>query len=98
MSDRVSGHLTTVVAMVAFALALSVLAACASVGARLAAPKVTVESISVGGIRGTDAMVTLSLRVENPNAIDLMLQSLRFGLGFEYNSVASGRTGRSETL
>jgi LEA14-like dessication related protein len=98
MSDRMSGHLTTVVAMVAFALALSVLAACASVGARLAAPKVTVESISVGGIRGSDAMVTLSLRVENPNAIDLMLQSLRFALSIDDIALTSGTTAHSETI
>jgi len=54
--------------MAALALILFALAACASLGTRLAAPKVSVESISVGGIQGADAMVTLSLRVEKQSA------------------------------
>ena len=63
-----------------------------------AAPKVTVESISVGGIQGADAMVTLSLRVENPNAIELMIQSLRFGLSINDVALTSGATVRVETI
>jgi LEA14-like dessication related protein len=84
--------------MVVFALAFSALAACASLGTRLAAPRVTVESISVGGIQGTDAMVTLSLRVENPNAIDLMIQSLRFGLSINDIALTRGATAHAETI
>jgi LEA14-like dessication related protein len=98
MADWMSSRLTTVVTMAAFALAFSALAACASFGIRLAAPKVTVESISVGGIRGADAMVTLSLRLENPNESDLMLQSLRFGLSINDIALTSGTTARGETI
>ena len=64
-SPSTSSRLTTaVIACVVFALA-----ACASFGTRLARSEDTVESISVGGSQGADAMVTLSLRVEIPYAI-----------------------------
>jgi LEA14-like dessication related protein len=98
MADWTSRRLATVVTMAAFALVFSALAACASLGARLAAPKVTVETIAVGGIRGADAMVTLSLRVENPNATELMLQSLRFGLSINDIALTSGATAHGETI
>jgi len=84
--------------MVALAVAFSALVACASFGTRLAAPKVTVESISVGGIQGADAMVTLSLRVENPNAIELTVQSLQFGLSINDITLTRGATAQGETI
>jgi len=84
--------------MVALAVAFSALVACASFGTRLAAPKVTVESISVGGIQGADAMITLSLRVENPNAIELMVQSLHFGLSINDITLTRGATAQGETI
>ena len=84
--------------MAALALILFALAACASLGPRLAAPKVSVESISVGGIQGADAMVTLSLRVENPNAIELVVQSLRFGLSINDIALTRGATVQGETI
>ena len=84
--------------MAALALAFSALAACVSLGTPLAAPKVTVESISVGGIQGADAMVTLSLRVENPNAIELMIQSLQFGLSINDIALTRGATAQGETI
>jgi LEA14-like dessication related protein len=84
--------------MVVVALAFSALAACASLGTRLAAPKVTVESISVGGIQGADAMVTLLLRVENPNAIELMVQSLQLGLSINDIALTRGATAQGETI
>jgi len=59
---------------------------------------VSVEGIAVGGIRGSDAIVTLSLRLENPNATDLMLQSLRFGLSINDIALTSGATARVETI
>jgi len=43
-------------------------------------------------------MVTLSLRVENPNAIDLMVQSLRFGLSINDIALTSGATAQGETI
>jgi len=98
MSDRLSWHWGPSRRIAAFALAWLALAGCASVGPRLAAPKVTVESIAVGGIRGADAIVTLSLRVENPNATDLMLQSLRFGLSINDIALTSGTTVKPETI
>jgi LEA14-like dessication related protein len=84
--------------MAAFALVFSALAACASLGTRLAAPKVSVERIAVGGIRGGDAMVTLSLRLENPNESDLTLHSLRFGLSINDVALTSGATAQGETI
>src|ERR1700676_3301284 len=84
--------------MAALALILAALAACASLGTRLAAPKVTVESISVGGIQGADAIVTLSLRVENPNAIELMVESLRLGLSINDIALTRGATVQSQTI
>ena len=98
MSLWMSSRLTTAATMAALALAFSALAACATLGTRLAAPKVTVESISVGGIQGADAMVTLSLRVENPNAIDLMVESLRFGLSINDIALTRGATAQGETI
>src|SRR5450755_4631062 len=98
MSLWMSSRLTTAATMAVFALVFSALAACATLGTRLAAPKVTVESISVGGIQGADAMVTLSLRVENPNAIDLMVQSLRFGLSINDIALTRGATAQGETI
>ena len=84
--------------MVALALAFSALAACTSLGTRLAAPKATVESISVDGIQGADAMITLSVRVENPNAIELMVQSLQFGLSINDIALTRGATAQGETI
>ena len=98
MSLWMSSRLTTAATMAVFALAFSALAACATLGTRLAAPKVTVESISVGGIQGADAMVTLSLRVENPNAIELVVQSLRFGLSINDIALTRGATAQGETI
>lgn len=98
MSLWMSSRPTTAATMAVFALAFSALAACATLGTPLAAPKVTVESISVGGIQGADAMVTLSLRVENPNAIDLMVQSLRFGLSINDIALTRGATAQGETI
>jgi LEA14-like dessication related protein len=98
MSDRISTRPTTLVTVAAFALVFAALAACASFETRLAPPKVTVEGIAVGGIRGSEAMVTLSLRLENPNATDLMLQSLRFGLSINDIALTSGATARVETI
>ena len=93
-----SSSLTTRLTMAACVLAFTTLVACASFGARLVAPKVTVETIAVGGVRGNDAVVTLSLRVENPNAIDLSLQSLRFGLSVNDIALTSGSTVQAETI
>src|SRR6202163_4258443 len=98
MSLWMSRRLTTAVSTAVFALALSALAACASFATRLAAPKVTVESISVGGIQGADAIVTLSLRVENPNAIELMVESLQFGLSINDIALTRGGTPQGETV
>jgi LEA14-like dessication related protein len=98
VSGLVSSRATTRLTMAAFALAVSALVACASFGVRLAAPKVTVESIAVGGVRGSDAVITLSLRVENPNAIDLMLQSLRFTLSVNDIALTSGTTVQAGTI
>jgi LEA14-like dessication related protein len=98
MSDRKSSRPAVRITAAAFALAALALAACAGLGAHLVAPKVTVEAIAVGGIRGNDAAVTLSLRVENPNAIDLMLQSLRFGLSINEIALTSGTTVQGETI
>jgi LEA14-like dessication related protein len=98
MRDRVPRCLAMGVTIAAFALAFSALAACAGFGVRLAAPKVSVEAISVGGIRGNDAVVTLSLRVENPNAIELSLQSLSFGLSVNDLALTSGTTVEGKTI
>jgi LEA14-like dessication related protein len=98
MRDRMSRRLAVGVTMAVFALAISALVACASFGVRLAAPKVTVESIAVGGVRGSDAVVTLFLRVENPNTIDLMLQSLRFALSVNDVALTSGTTVQAGTI
>jgi LEA14-like dessication related protein len=84
--------------MAALALAFSALAACASLRTPVAAPKVTVERISVGGIQGADALVALSLRVENPNAIELMVQSLHFGLSVNDITLTRGATAQGETI
>ena len=98
MFRRLPGRPRPALIIAAFALGCLALAGCASLSPRLTAPKVTVESIAVGGIRGADAMVTLSLRVENPNATDLMLQSLRFGLSINDIALTSGTTVKAETI
>jgi LEA14-like dessication related protein len=98
MSDWMSGRLRTVAAIAACAIAISALASCASLATRLEAPKVTVDGFSVSGIRGPDAMVTLSLRLENPNSTDLTLQSLRFGLTINDIPLTSGATVQGETI
>jgi LEA14-like dessication related protein len=98
MSNRLSSHRARAIRVAAFALALLALVACASVGARLVAPKVSVETIALGGIRGNDALVTLSLRVENPNTIDLTLQSLRFELSINDIALTSGTAVQGETI
>ena len=98
MTDRLVGRPRWSSHIAIFALGCLALAGCASLGPRLAAPRVSVEGIAVGGIRGSDAMVTLSLRLENPNATDLMLQSLRFGLSINDIALTSGATARVETI
>jgi len=98
MSNWSTSSRAPAIHVAAFALALFALAACASLGVRLVAPKVTVETIALGGIRGSDALVTLSLRVENPNTIDLTLQSLRFELSVNDIALTSGTTVQGETI
>jgi LEA14-like dessication related protein len=77
---------------------LFALAACASIGPRLVAPRVTIESISIGRVERGDAIVNLSLRLENPNEIGLSLQSLRFALSINDIALVNGATLRSETV
>ncbi len=98
MPDPHSGPLRRFAKAAFLGAVLSALVACASFGPRLAAPAVTVEGISVGRVQGADAIVTLSLRVENPNGIELALQSLRFGLSINDIALTSGTTLRSETI
>lgn len=98
MLKRMSTRRAPAIHVAAFALALLALAACASLGARLVAPKVTVETIALGGIRGSDALVTLSLRIENPNTVDLTLQSLRFELSVNDIALTNGTTVQGGTI
>src|ERR1700733_3442488 len=93
-----SNRRASTIRLASFALAVLALAACATLGSRLVAPKVTVEAIAVGGVRGNDALVTLSLRLENPNTVDLTIQSLRFGLSVNDIAVTSGTTVQGETI
>jgi LEA14-like dessication related protein len=90
MTDRRASTITGA----AFALALFLLTACTSLGAQIVAPKVSVDAFTIGAVRGGDAAVTLSLRVENPNVIDLTLQSVRFA--FSVNDVALTKGGTSQ--
>ena len=98
MSDWLTGRPRSALTIAAFALAAIGLANCASLGPRLVAPKVSVEGIAVAGIKGPDAMVTLSLRLENPNATELMLQSLRFSLTINDIALSTGATVKAETI
>src|SRR5450631_332709 len=98
MPERMSVRARGVLAIASWVLLLSLLAACASIGGRVAPPRITVEGIAVGGVQGTDAIVTLSLRIENPNGTELMLHSLRFGLSINDLALTSGTTVRSETI
>ena len=43
-------------------------------------------------------MITLSLRVENPNAIALTVQSLEFGLSINDIALTRGATAQGETI
>ncbi|MDQ6916421.1 MAG: LEA type 2 family protein [Pseudomonadota bacterium] len=97
-SDPHSGQPRRLAKPAFLGITLSALVACASFGPRLAAPTVTVEGISVGRVQGADAIVTLSLRVENQNETELALQSLRFGLSINDVALSSGTTLRSETI
>jgi LEA14-like dessication related protein len=98
MRDRMSRRSAMGASMAAFALAFSALGACAGFAPLLVAPKVSVETIAVGGVRAGDAVVTLSLRVENPNAIDLSLQSLRFSLSVNELALTTGTTVEGKTI
>jgi len=79
-------------------MVVSVLAACASFGAGLAPPRIAVEAIAIGAVQGTDAVVTLSLRVDNPNDTELVIQSLQFGLIVQDIALTKGASLRSETI
>jgi LEA14-like dessication related protein len=81
-----------------WALVILALSGCASLRSRLAAPRVIPESIAIGGIRGADAIVTLGLRLENPNDTDLTLQSLRFSLSINDIALTTGTTVSVETI
>ena len=87
--------LTTIASCV---VVISALAGCASLGVRLAPPTISVEGIAVGGVQGTDALVTLSLRIENPNDIELVVQSLRFDLSVQDLALTKGTTVQSKTI
>ena len=52
----------------------------------------------MGGVQGTDAVVTLSLRIENPNDIELVIQSLRFDLSVQDIALTKGTTVQSKTI
>lgn len=96
-SSRRPSPLRVVAHAAAVALSLA-LFACASLAPKLAAPAVTVEGISVGRVQGADAVVTLALRVQNPNDIELAIQSIRFGLTINDIALTSGTTPRGETI
>jgi LEA14-like dessication related protein len=98
VSKRMTSRCVRAIDVVVFTLALTALAACAAYGTPLAAPKVSLETIAVGAVRNGDAVVTLSLRVENPNAVDLVLQSLRFGLSVNEIAITSGATVQGKTV
>ena len=82
----------------AFAAALVLMTGCASLGAQIVAPKVSVESFAIGTVRGGDAAVTLSLRIENPNAIDLTLDSLQFVFSVNNIALTTGATSQGGTI
>ncbi len=98
MSDLHSGRLHAMVRAVTTGAILLALVACASIGPRLVAPRVTIESISIGRVERGDAIVNVSLRLENPNDIELSLQSLRFALSINEIALVNGATLRSETI
>jgi LEA14-like dessication related protein len=98
MAEGMSGRGSSAIAVSAFALALFLLTACAGVGAQIVAPKVSVKTFAIGAVRGGDAAVTVSLRVENPNLIDLTLQSLRFAFSVNDIALTKGATLQSGTI
>ncbi len=98
MEDRISDRGASAIAIAAFALGLFLLTACASLGAQIVAPKVSVDAVTIGQVRGGDAAVTLSLRIENPNAIDLTLQSLHFGFSVGDIALTKGATAQGGTI
>jgi LEA14-like dessication related protein len=98
MAERASNRGTSAISIAAFALGLFLLTACASLGAQIVAPKVSVDAVTIGQVRGGDAAVTLSLRIENPNAIDLTLQSLRFAFSVGDIALTKGATARGGTI
>lgn len=80
------------------ALAASLLGACASGPATIAAPEVTLESVRVTRIVDGKADVSVGLRLYNPNAIALAVKSLDYEVTLDNRPAASGRTVRVDTL
>ena len=98
LTRRVSRHRSSAIAIAVPAFAMFLLAACAGLGPQLVAPKVSVEGIVIGEVRGGDASVSLLMRVENPNSIDLTLQSLRFAFSVNEIALTNGGTVQGDTI
>ena len=98
ISGRISDHRAVAIAIAVSALGLFLLAACAGLRADLVAPKVSVEGIAIGEVRGGDASVTLLMRIENPNPVDLTLQSLRFTFSVNEIALTNGGTVQGGTV
>jgi LEA14-like dessication related protein len=94
IAPRLLGHRSSALLLAA----LFLLGACAGLRTPLVAPKVSVEGIVIGEVRGGEASVTLLMRVENPNAIDLTLQSLRFAFSLNEIALTNGGTIKAGTI
>ncbi|MDR1276544.1 MAG: LEA type 2 family protein [Candidatus Accumulibacter sp.] len=80
----------SVVVFLLFPLLLATLFACGGAPRR---PEVALEGIRLDRISFEDQGFLLRLRVRNPNAFDISLESLRFTLEVEGKSLASGALG-----
>jgi LEA14-like dessication related protein len=72
--------------------------ACASMGSRIEAPQVSLESVRLLRIVDGRAEVSLGLRLSNSNTTALVIRELDYEITLDGRPAASGRTVPGETL
>ena len=73
-------------------------AACASVAPKIDAPEVSLEAVRVMRIVDSKAEISVRLRLFNPNASELAINSIDYEITLDGRQAATGRTSRVDRL
>jgi LEA14-like dessication related protein len=72
-------------------LLAAALAACASFGVRLEAPKVTVQSVRLDRVQDAQALFGITVQLANPNAVPISVDAVDVAVAIEGEVVATAK-------